>query len=359
MTERRQPRSPLPSREDVLRFIRESPTPVGKREIARAFRLKGDERTALKALLRELEAGGTVERNRGRRLAPPAALPETAVVEVADIDADGEVVARPAAWPHDEPPPAIYMQPERRGHPALTIGDRVLAQLRRRGDGTYDGRTLRRLEPDADARVLGVIEDTPEGPRLRPADRRRRDDLVVLPNNAAEAAHGELVLAEVLPSTRLGLRQARVVERLGAAGAPRAASLIAIHANDIPTVFPAAALDEAAQARPVGLDGRTDLRGLPLVTIDGADARDFDDAVWAEPEDGPGGGWHLVVAIADVAHYVRPSRPLDRAAFQRGNSCYFPDRVVPMLPEALSNGLCSLRPGEDRACIAVHLHVGP
>jgi ribonuclease R len=349
----------LPDREAILRFIRENPVPVGKREIARAFKLKGDQRTLLKELLRDLEASGSLERNRGRRLAPPASLPETAVVEMYDIDLDGEVVARPVDWPHDGPAPVIRMRPERRGQPALTRGDRVLAQLRRNPDGSYDGRTLRRLEGGSGARLVAVYEDTPEGPRLRPTDRRQNAGLIVLPNDAMESSHGELVLAEVLPSMRLGLRRCRVVERLGEAGSPRAASLIAIHTHDIPTVFPQAALEEAERAPPVGIEGRTDLRGVPLVTIDGPDARDFDDAVWAEPDREVEGGWHLLVAIADVAWYVRPGRPLDRTAYERGNSCYFPDRVVPMLPEALSNGLCSLRPGEERACLAVHLRIGP
>lgn len=353
------PSGGLPDRETILRFIRESPVPVGKREIARAFKLKGDQRTLLKELLRDLEAEGSLARNRGRRLAPPSALPETTVVEVHDIDEDGEVLARPVDWPHDGPPPLIRMRPERRGQPALTRGDRVLAQLRRVPDGSYDGRTLRRLEGGSGARLVAVYEDTPEGPRLRPTDRRQAADLVVLPNDAEGASDGELVLVEILPSMRLGLRRCRVVERLGDAAAPRAASLIAIHANDIPTVFPEAAVEEAERAVPVGIEGRIDLRGIPLVTIDGPDARDFDDAVWAEPDRDVPGGWHLLVAIADVAWYVRPGRPLDRAAYERGNSCYFPDRVVPMLPEALSNGLCSLRPDEERACLAVHLRIGP
>jgi ribonuclease R len=350
-------RTGLPDREEILRFVRESPGAVDKRDIARAFRLKGDDRVRLKALLRELEAEGALERNRGKRLAPPGALPEVTVVEAVEIDADGEVVARPVAWTRPEPAPRVYMVPERRGHPALALGDRVLAQLRRAPDGTYEGRSMRRLDDTVEARVIGVYEDTPEGPRLRPTDRRRREDLVVLPNDSMDAAHGELVLAEILPATRLGLRRARVVERLGDSEHPLAISLIAIHAHDVPTVFPPAAVEEAERAAPPTLGDRTDLRGVPLVTIDGADARDFDDAVWAEPDPDAPGGWRLLVAIADVAAYVRPGRPLDREALRRGNSVYFPDRVVPMLPEALSNGLCSLRPGEDRAVLAVEMRV--
>jgi ribonuclease R len=180
---------------------------------------------------------------------------------------------------------------------------------------------------------------------------------VVAPGQTLSATPGELVLAEVLGQRRAGLRTARVVERLGAGDSPQTFSLIAIHSHGLPTEFSAAALAEAERAGPVTAEGRTDLRGLPLVTIDGADARDFDDAVAAEPDPAHPGGWHLVVAIADVAHYVRPDSALDLAAQERGNSAYFPDRVVPMLPEALSNGLCSLRPDQERACLAAHLWI--
>jgi ribonuclease R len=347
----------FPSREEVLSFIRNSPVPVGKREIAREFRLRGDDRIALKALLKELESDGSVERDRARRLAPPAALPAVSVLEVVEIDTDGEVLARPITWTSEEPPPKIFMQPERRGHPALLPGDRVLAQLQRQNDRTYSGRTIRKLEKTGTARVLGIYEMTPDGARLRPTDKRQRAEFMVTPAHSGDAVSGELVVAEVLPSSRFGMKQAKVVERLGDIANPRSISLIAIHSQDLPTVFSEAALEEAERAEKPTLEARTDLRDIPLVTIDGADARDFDDAVWAEPDPDVEGGWHIVVAIADVAFYVRPGKPLDRDAFRRGNSAYFPDRVVPMLPEALSNDLCSLRPGEDRACMAVHMWI--
>ena len=205
--------------------------------------------------------------------------------------------------------------------------------------------------------MLGIYEMTPDGARLRPTDKRQRAEFLVTPPIPATPSSGELVVAEVLPSSRFGMKQAKVVERLGDIANPRSISLIAIHSQDLPTVFSEAALEEAERAEKPTLEGRTDLRDIPLVTIDGADARDFDDAVWAEADPDVEGGWHIVVAIADVAFYVRPGRPLDRDAFKRGNSAYFPDRVVPMLPEALSNDLCSLRPGEDRACMAVHMWI--
>ena len=207
--------------------------------------------------------------------------------------------------------------------------------------------------------MVGIFRRAHNGGRVAAADRRDRAEYIVEPAHIAGAADGELVTAELLPARRFGPPRVKIVERLGLPEAPDAISLISIAQFDIPHVFANAALAEAAAARPADPAGRADLRDLDLVTIDGADARDFDDAVWAEPDPDPRnlGGWHLVVAIADVAYYVAPGSALDREARERGNSVYFPDRVVPMLPEALSNGLCSLKPNEDRACLAVHLWI--
>ena len=236
-------------------------------------------------------------------------------------------------------------------------GSRALARLIRRQSGEIEAEIVRRLD-DRAGRIVGVFRRTREGGEIIPADRREKSEYRVLGHDAVGLADNELVVAEELPSRRFGKR-VRVVERLGPADAPGAISRLCIAAFDIPSEFPAEALAEAAAAPPADLAGRADLRDLALVTIDGEDARDFDDAVWAEPDADPGnrGGWHIVVAIADVSHYVRPGSALDREAARRGNSVYFPDRVVPMLPEALSNELCSLKPGEDRACVAAHLWI--
>ncbi|MBP2231321.1 ribonuclease R [Azospirillum agricola] len=358
--------SRFPTKDAVLAFIRSSTVPVGKREIARAFKLSGSaDRERLKELLRDLEAGGTVERGRNKRMAPPQSLPEVAVLEVSGIDPDGELQARPLTWTGEGAPPRIFLLPESKGRrkgdrpglPALAVGDRLLAKLARINDRLYEGRIVRRVDAGTDGRILGVYRPAPDGGRILPTDRRNRTEFVVLPPNRGDAEDGDLVLADILPAGRLGLPQARVTERFGSTAEPRAFSLIAIHSHGLPTDFPHAALREAELAAVPPLGQREDLRALPLVTIDGSDARDFDDAVWAEADPDPAnpGGWHLLVAIADVSYYVRPGSALDRAAYERGNSVYFPDRVVPMLPEALSNGLCSLRPGEDRACLAFHL----
>ena len=274
MSERRKKKAALPTKQQILDFIRESPTPVGKREIARAFGISGGDRIALKAMLKEIAAEGAVERGRGRRLSRPAALPETAVVEITGIDVDGEVIARPLHWRDDVPPPKILMAPERRGAPALAAGDRVLARLARVGDGIYEGRTIRQLA-GVPQRVIGVYESIPGvGGRLAPTDRRVKTEYRIAANDAGGAHAGELVLAEVLHTHRLGVLQARVVERLGRFGEARTISLVSIHEHDIPTEFPREALELARAAGPVALGERTDLRDVPLVTIDPEDARD-------------------------------------------------------------------------------------
>ncbi len=243
-----------------------------------------------------------------------------------------------------------------RGAPALGIGERAVVRFVRGADGGWEARIIRALDEAAD-RILGIYRADRGGGRLEPTDPKVRSEFSIARAKAGDARDGEIVLAEVRADGRLGLPEARVIERLGDSANPRAFSLIAIHTHGIPTAFTPEALALADKARPVELGAREDLRAIPLVTIDGADARDFDDAVWAEPDPEHQGGWHALVAIADVAWYVRPEDALDRVAEERGNSVYFPDRVVPMLPEALSNELCSLKPGVDRACLAVHLSI--
>jgi ribonuclease R len=295
-------------------------------------------------------------KQRTRRAGQSGRLPETTIIHITGTDRDGDAFGRPASWDAaDGAPPVVFMHSERPGVPALAPGERVLARLTPLGGGRYEGRTIHRLAAGP-SRILGVFRPGTRENRLVPTDRRAKADWVVPPGEDAGAGAGEIVLAEPLPHHhRLGLKPARVLERLGTMGDARSVSLIAIHTHDIPVEFPQAALAEAARARATALGRRSDLRGVPLVTIDGSDARDFDDAVFAEPD--RSGGFRLIVAIADVAHYVRPGSALDHAARTRGNSVYFPDRVVPMLPEALSNGWSSLRPGEERGCLFVELRI--
>jgi ribonuclease R len=328
---------------------------VARRDILRAFRVPPRERAAVTDLLRQIEHAGTGRRESKRPPNAKTSLPEIGVIEITDVDFDGEMLARPAGWSAEAPPPKIVALAER-GAPALGVGERAVARLSRLDDGTYEARIVRAVEGAPD-RVVGIFRRNREGGRLEPTDRKVKTEFRIAQIDSAGALDGEIVLAEAVPGRRLGLPQARILERIGSSADPRAFSLIAIHTHGIPTIFPIEAIREAEAAKPVTLGRREDLRAVPLVTIDGADARDFDDAVWAEPDGEAPDGWHLLVAIADVAWYVRPGQALDRTARERGNSAYFPDRVVPMLPEALSNELCSLKPQVDRACVAVHLWI--
>ncbi|MBM3490440.1 MAG: ribonuclease R [Alphaproteobacteria bacterium] len=348
-------RATLPDKEAVRQFIENSPGKVGKREIVRAFGLTGAERIGLKTLLKQMAGDGLIARSGRRGLGMPGRLPSVATIEITGLDQEGGLVARPLVWEEAVPPPAIAVQPSREIRPALAVGDRLLARLAPDGAG-YRARPIRRIER-APERLLGVLSQSPEGWRLTPASRKDRGDYRLAAADLGGALAGELVEAEVLPGRRLGPRAARVRERVGSLDNPRALSLIALHQHEIPREFAADALRQARHLPPAGLAGREDLRDLPFVTIDGEDARDFDDAVLAEVDSdaaNPGGFW-LWVAIADVAHYVRAGSALDREALKRGNSVYFPDRVVPMLPERLSNDLCSLREAEDRPVLVARL----
>jgi ribonuclease R len=345
-------RPALPSPAALIEFLRANPDAIGVREIARAFRLGAAEQPALRAMLRNIEGSGELVRGAGRKFAAGAALPEMLRVERFASDADGFPLVRPVDTDNDADRAAPSFRLVGAAGEELALGERALVRLVRRASGEVEAEIVRRLGGEA-SRIVGVFRRTREGGDIVSADRRDKAEYRVLAHDAAGLADGELVVAEALPSRRFGQR-ARVVERLGPADAPGAISRMTIAAFDIPVEFPPAALAEAAQARPFGTAGRADLRELALVTIDDRDARDFDDAVWAEPD---ADGWHIVVAIADVGAYVTPGSALDREAARRGNSVYFPDRVVPMLPEALSNDLCSLVPNQDRPCLAAHLWI--
>jgi ribonuclease R len=350
----------LPGADTILDLLRSAADALPTREIARTFALKGSQRSELRHRLRELEDAGRIERVQGRRWRLADALPPVAVLEVVAVDSDGELRVKPVDHAAEVPLPEIEVLRAPRSMSAPGPGDRFLARLSPRGDNRYTAQPLRAAESEAET-IVGQFRAGNDGGRVLPLERGRRDEIAVTPTSNVAAQDGDLVVIEILPARRQGLTQARIVENIGAGDAPGAISRVAIHRAGIPVLFPDAVTADAEAALPPVLGDRVDLRDLPLVTIDGADARDFDDAVFAEPDTtrSTDGGWHIVVAIADVAAYVTPDSPLDREAYKRGNSAYFPDRVVPMLPEALSNGLCSLRPDEDRACMAADLWIGP
>lgn len=345
----------IPSKQQIMDWVAEHPDASSKRDIAKAFGIKGADRIELKRVLKELEAEGQLERRR-RHYLDPEKLPPVTVLELLAPDGSGDLFARPLEWRGEGPMPRILFTP-RESDPALGQGERFLARLVEihGEDHQYEARLMRRITA-APNRIVGVFRKEAEGGRIVPIDKGQDREWRVRPDATLGAQPGELVQAEQAgPKNRLGLPLARIVERLGDPSAPRAVSLIAIHQHGIPDEFPDKVIAEAEAQKPATMKGRDDLRDLPLVTIDPADARDHDDAVAGMIEED--GGATIWVAIADVAHYVRPGSALDREAWNRGNSTYFPDRVVPMLPEALSADLCSLHEGEDRPVIAVRMRL--
>ena len=349
----------FPTRQQILDWIADNPDATAKRDIAKAFNIKGSARIELKRLLRELEAEGVVDRRR-RSYRDHERLPPVSVLEILPPDADGDLFARPMEWQGTAPMPRILFSP-READPAVAPGERILARLTEveGEDYAYQARLMRRIGAVAH-KVVGIFRKETEGGRIVPIDKGQDRQWRVRADATLDAQDGELVEAEQVGSrNRLGLAQARIIERLGDPSAPRAVSLIAIHQHGIPDDFPDAVMAEADATVPATMSGREDLRALPLVTIDPADARDHDDAVAAMPDDDPRNpdGMVIWVAIADVATYVRPGTALDREARHRGNSTYFPDRVVPMLPDILSGDLLSLHEGVDRPVIAVRMRL--
>jgi len=357
----------LPSKADILAFIGNRPGKVGTREIARAFGLKNTLRADLKRILRELANEGSIEK-RHKKLHHAGTLPSTVLADITVRDRDGELIAIPDEW--DEaahgPAPKIRIHQPRHARPgeAAGVGDRVLLRVDEidEDDGIrHRGRVIKIIDHPKH-RVLGIFREMPHsGGRLEPVDKKMLGKELSIPVGAtADAQDGDLVAVETSRAPRLGLPTARVIEKLGSLKSERAVSLIAIHTHGIPSVFRRETQLEAETARPAALQGREDWRQVPFVTIDPPDAKDHDDAVYAEHDTTANnhGGFIVNVAIADVAHYVKAGSALDREALARGNSVYFPDRVVPMLPERISNDLCSLRPREDRPALAVRLVIG-
>ena len=342
----------LPSRKQILDFIATSSQPAGKREIAKAFGLRGDTKIALKRLLNDMADEGLIETGRARAFNKAGGVPRVTVLRIVEADDSGRIYGTPEHWEADTPVPKLRII-EKERHGALGIGDRVLARTEERGE-MFVAHPLKKLARKQEL-VLGVLRQ--EGTRfwLTPVEKKERRELPV--SDVGDGQSGDLVLCEV--SGRGNRVSARVDAVLGDPFAPKSFSLIAIHKYELPHEFSAAAIEEAKKVAKLPLGEREDLTHLPIVAIDPADARDHDDAIWAaRDDDGDNkGGWKAIVAIADVSFYVRPESALDKAARARGNSVYFPDRVVPMLPEELSADICSLKEGTDRAALACHLTI--
>jgi ribonuclease R len=360
--------SGIPTKDQILAFIQNAQEAVGKREISRAFNVKGDNRVLLKHLLAEMAEEGSLSGNR-KSFKEKGKLAPVAVFDVVARDKQGDLIAEPAVWDLDDgPKPKVLVRGSRATGKSQTfkreisfgIGDRVLAKTVRLENGdafTYAIEPIKRL-PKEKSGALGIFRSRKGGGgTIEPVDKKELRSWQIGPDQIGEAKDGDLVRFDLSRRGRGGIPDARVVEVLGNPNDERQISLIAIHSHGIPDEFPTRVLDELDDLPAATMQGRLDLRDLPLLTIDPVDARDHDDAVHAAADTDPGntGGWIVTVAIADVAQYVRPGSALDREAQLRGNSVYFPDRVVPMLPEKISNDLCSLRELEERPCVAVRI----
>jgi len=347
----------LPSREQILEALATEPDVRGKRDLAKIFGIKGDMRTPFKLLLKELEEEGAIARTR-KTIRQTDRLPPVTVLDIPS-DADPEILhAFPSVWDAENGErPRVEVITPRDARVVPGPGDRILARIDA-GDGSiphYTARAMKILDKPRRGQI-GIVRRDNEGARLIPVDRKAKEMRVEL-SDLGQAADGDLVEVEVKLAGRLMIPKARVISVIGNPHSEGAISMIAIHSLDIPYRFPARVEQEAEEAGEADLKGREDWRHIPLITIDPADAKDHDDAVYAEPdtdESNPDG--HIVyVAIADVAAYVRHGTALDREAYFRGNSVYFPDRVVPMLPERISNDLCSLKEGVNRPALAVRM----
>ncbi len=358
MTVNKKIQQSFPSREQIKNFIQEASRPVGKREIARVFNIRGSKKIELKKLLKNLVADDEILPQPRRKLATKEKIPAVGVIKITKIDDDGESIGILTSESNFLNPTKIIL-PHNSKNPSFQVGDRVLARFSFLNEKVYKGAVIRRLKPTP-AQFIGVLEKS--GNRLvlttTVQGKKRKNNFIV--EDLCNAKEGDIVSAALDERDRFGLRRAKVLNVLGRANDPHSLTLISVKEHEIPTEFSPEALALAEKARLVRSGPkRRNLRDIEFITVDGPDARDFDDAVWAtEDETGENpGGWRIVIAIADVAHYVRPNDDLDKEAKKRGNSVYFPDRVIPMLPEKLSNGVCSLNPNEDRACIAVEIHI--
>ena len=343
--------SPIPSREFILSVLEDSSQLMNREELGDAFGLSQPEDTeALRRRLRAMERDGQLLRNRRGGYG---------LVDRMDM-VRGRVIGHPDGFGFlvpEEGGDDLFLSPRQmRG---LFHGDRVVAHVvgvdRR---GRREGAIVEVLERNTHS-VVGRIYFESGISFVVPDHKRLTQDIRIPPQHTGEAQHGQFVTTAIIeqPSQRSG-PVGKVVEVIGDHMAPGMEIDVAIRAHELPLQWPDAVEDEvqalAGEVTAASKRDRVDLRDLPLVTIDGVDSRDFDDAVYCKHT---AKGWRLIVAIADVSHYVKPATALDAEAYLRGNSVYFPERVIPMLPEVLSNGLCSLNPQVDRLCMVCEMYI--
>ena len=343
-------RPPMPDNNALSAFIAASPEPPKLREIAKAFSLIPEQRTELRTRLQLLAADNTVaETNETSK------IPAIGLLLIISVEHDGYSQAKLADSDEQESP-VITLLPSSKPGKAVQQGDRVLARLRASQSGLNYEAELIRILPKVRSHIFGQAVNISKTQKSRwvlvQAEKGGKRDIPIRNKTNLTFSEDDLLEAELVKENGYQL-VAHPVRNLGSINSPDAFAGLAIAEFDLRYVFNEEMKDAAAAASLPELGKREDLRDVPFVTIDGEDAKDFDDAVFAEPA--PENCWRIIVAIADVSTYVQSGSILDQEARQRGNSIYLPGTVIPMLPESLSNGLCSLHPHEDRACLAVEM----
>jgi ribonuclease R len=351
------------SKKLVIEAITAQPDRFDNKALARHLGIKGEERRNLRAFLRELEEDGLILKSSRKTYREADALPGVMVIRVIKIDEHGDMIGTPETFKGEGNPPQVIVREgpiskKAKGHKAaeMGVGGRALCRIKKRDDGTIIAQVMKKLG-SGPSEHLGVLYQGGRGWRIKPVSKKARDEYK--PTRVPDdAENNDLVFFRSARRNKGDLRLAEITRTIGSANGGKSASLISLHENEIPIGFSDEIISEAKALKLPALEGaREDLRQLPLITIDPVDAKDFDDAVLAHPDENPKnkGGWVIWVAIADVAAFVTPGSALDIAAREKGNSVYLPDRVEPMLPHELSSDLCSLRPNEDRACMAVRM----
>lgn len=348
----------IPSPPEILSFLKTTSSAaedhVTRKELATAFSLKGPERSELRRVLKSMEEKGEIALE-GQRIRLKGGLPAVIVLDITGNDAEGDLVCTNITG-EASPGTSFVVTAEkaRTQKPPLGIGDRFLARITQISPDQYEASPIKRIGRGA-TRLLGVFHEGRRRGFVEPVSRKGGKSLDIYKDDRGDAKSGDLVWAEPLHKKGYGDRRGRIVSVIGRMEERRTWSLVALAENDIPMVFPENVVAEAEQASFPDNKYYQDLTHLPLITIDPKEAKDHDDAVYAEETEK---GWRLIVAIADVSLFVRPGTALDREAEKRGNSVYLIDQVVPMLPEALSNGLCSLKAGEKRTAMCCEMQIG-
>ncbi|HEY1057806.1 MAG TPA: ribonuclease R [Limnobacter sp.] len=345
----------IPSREDILAVLRQSPNPLTREQVYEHLKLTENQIPVIEKRLTAMERDGQLMPNRKGLLLLSTKLDFVAGKVLGHRDGFGFLN-------RDDRGPDIFLSP--REMQKVLHGDRVLVRItgtdhRGKPEGTIVEVTERRTN-----KLVGRLVSERGILIVVPEDQRIKHDILVSPKDVGQAIPGQVVTVEIVEQpTRHSQPIGRVVEVLGDLDDPGMEIEIAVRKFDVPYEFDHLTINQAESLPDVvehkDLKGRVDLRDVPFVTIDGEDARDFDDAVYCTPADSIKGGWRLLVAIADVSHYVEPGTPIDNEAVKRGTSVYFPRRVIPMLPEKLSNGLCSLNPQVDRLVLVCDMIIGP